>query len=40
MSVVANVAINIDAKNAQAVLDAIKAKVKDLNGSFDQVKAK
>ena len=40
MSVVANVAINIDAKNAQAVLDAIQAKVKDLNGSFDQVKAK
>ena len=40
MSVVANVAINIDAKNAQAVLDAIKAKVKDLNGSFDQVQAK
>jgi tape measure domain-containing protein len=40
VSVVANVAINIDAKNAQAVLDAIKAKVKDLNGSFDQVKAK
>jgi tape measure domain-containing protein len=40
VSVVANVAINIDAKNAQAVLDAIQAKVKDLNGSFDQVKAK
>jgi len=40
VSVVANVAINIDAKNAQAILDAIKAKVKDLNGSFDQVKAK
>ena len=40
MSVVANVAINIDAKNAQATLAAIEAKVKELNGSFDQVKAK
>lgn len=40
MSVVANIAINIDAKNAQATLAAIEAKVKDLNGSFDQVKAK
>lgn len=40
MSVVANIAINIDAKNAQSTLAAIEAKVKELNGSFDQVKAK
>ena len=40
MSVVANIAINIDAKNAQATLAAIEAKVKELNGSFDQVQAK
>jgi tape measure domain-containing protein len=40
VSVVANIAINIDAKNAQATLAAIEAKVKELNGSFDQVKAK
>jgi len=40
VSVVANVAINIDAKNAQATLSAIEAKVKDLNGSFDDTASK
>lgn len=40
MSVIANIAINIDAKNAQSTLAAIQAKVKELNGSFDQVKVK
>jgi tape measure domain-containing protein len=40
VSVVANIAINIDAKNAQSTLAAIQAKVKELNGSFDQVKVK
>lgn len=39
MSVVANVAINIDAKNAQSVLDAIKSKVEALNGSFKKVES-
>ena len=40
MSVVANVAINIDAKNAQSTLAAIEAKVKELNGSFDETTSK
>lgn len=39
MAVVANVAINIEGKNAQAVLDALQKKVTSLNGSFDKVKA-
>lgn len=40
MSVVANIAINIDAKNAQSTLAAIEAKVKELNGSFDETTSK
>jgi len=39
VSVVANVAINIDGKNAAAVLDQIKRKVNDMNGSFGKVPA-
>lgn len=37
MSVVANVAINIDGKQAQNLLKALEAEVKKLNGSFDDV---
>lgn len=37
MSVVANVAINIDAKNAAQVLEQIKGKVEQMNGTFDKV---
>ena len=37
MAVVANVAINIDGKNATKVLDEIKKKVDDMNGSFKKV---
>ena len=37
MSVVANVAINIDGKQAAAILDDIKRKVEAMNGTFDKV---
>jgi tape measure domain-containing protein len=37
VSVVANVAINIDGKSAAAVLDEIKRKVEAMNGAFDKV---
>lgn len=37
MSVVANVAINIDAKNAASVLNEIKKKVEEMNGAFDKL---
>ena len=37
MSVVANVAINVDGKNAAKVLDEIKRKVDEMNGSFKKV---
>ena len=40
MSVVANVAINIDGKQAQSLLKAIQGEVEKLNGTFDQVKKK
>ena len=37
MSVVANVAINIDGKQAASILDEIKKKVEAMNGAFDKV---
>jgi tape measure domain-containing protein len=37
VSVVANVAINIDAKNAAQVLEQIKGKVEQMNGTFKKV---
>lgn len=40
MSVVANVAINIDGKQAQSLLKAIQGEVEKLNGSFDQIPKK
>jgi TP901 family phage tail tape measure protein len=40
VSVVANVAINIDGKQAQSLLKAIQGEVKKLNGSFDQIPKK
>lgn len=40
MSVVANVAINIDGKQAQSLLKSIDAEVKKLNGSFNEVPKK
>jgi TP901 family phage tail tape measure protein len=40
VSVVANVAINIDGKQAQSLLKAIQSEVEKLNGEFDQVSKK
>ena len=40
MSVVANVAINIDGKQAQSLLKAIQGEVEKLNGTFDEVNKK
>jgi TP901 family phage tail tape measure protein len=40
VSVVANVAINIDGKQAQSLLKAIQGEVEKLNGSFDQIPKK
>jgi TP901 family phage tail tape measure protein len=40
VSVVANVAINIDGKQAESLLKAIQGEVEKLNGSFDQVNKK
>lgn len=40
MSVVANVAINIDGVQAQSVLKAIQSEVEKLNGTFDVVEKK
>jgi TP901 family phage tail tape measure protein len=40
VSVVANVAINIDGKQAQSLLKAIQGEVEKLNGSFDQIHKK
>ncbi len=40
MSVVANVAINIDGKQAQSLLKAIQGEVEKLNGAFDEVNKK
>jgi TP901 family phage tail tape measure protein len=40
VSVVANVAINIDGKQAQNLLKAIQGEVEKLNGTFDEVKKK
>jgi TP901 family phage tail tape measure protein len=40
MSVVANVAINIDGKQAQSLLQAIQNEVEKLNGSFDRIPKK
>jgi tape measure domain-containing protein len=37
VSVVANVAINIDGKQAAAILDDLKRKVEAMNGTFDKV---
>lgn len=40
MSVVANVAINIDGKQAESLLKSIQAEVEKLNGSFEEVQKK
>jgi TP901 family phage tail tape measure protein len=40
VSVVANVAINIDGKQAQSLLKAIQGEVEKLNGTFDEVNKK
>ena len=40
MSVVANVAINIDGKQAESLLKSIQSEVEKLNGTFDQIPKK
>jgi len=40
VSVVANVAINIDGKQAESLLKSIQAEVEKLNGSFEEVQKK